>query len=127
MPAGRALGHDLGVKLRAPVDVHLRRAQVILLMAALFSTFLTTPVGVVLLVSRGSENVSLVAGILVLAFCASGLCGFVLGAIFLRRSASLLRLQSDFLSSVSHELRTPMTSIRNWQRKFGITCLFSTI
>lgn len=100
------------VKLRVPADVHLRRAQVVLLLAALVSTLLTTPVGIVLLVSGGSDNVSLIAGILVLSFCASAFCGFVLGAIYLRRGTSLVRMQSDFLSAVSHELRTPMTSIR---------------
>ncbi|MBK8977745.1 MAG: sensor histidine kinase [Planctomycetes bacterium] len=101
-----------GVKLRAPADVFLRRAQVVLLLSVLCSTVLTTPIGVVLLVSGGEANVSLIAGILVLSFCASSLAGFMLGAILLRRGASLVRNQSQFLSSVSHELRTPMTSIR---------------
>src|SRR5690606_18208237 len=62
--------------------------------------------------SGGGANISLIAGILVLAFCASSLAGFMLGAIFLRRGASLVRLQTHFLSSDNHELRTPMTSIR---------------
>jgi len=48
----------------------------------------------------------------VLAFCASAIIGYVLGSLFLRRSAALVDSQNQFLSSVSHELRTPMTSMR---------------
>lgn len=83
-----------------------------MLLAAIIPTILTTPVGVILLVSGGSSSVALVAGVLVLAFCASSLSGYVLGSIFLRRSATLVKVQNEFLSSVSHELRTPMTSMR---------------
>ncbi len=100
------------MRFRAPANVLLYRAQVILILAALVPTMLTTPVGVVLLASSGSTSVTLVGGILVLAFCASSIGGFILGSIFLRRGASLVRVQSDFLASVSHELRTPMTSMR---------------
>jgi signal transduction histidine kinase len=83
-----------------------------MLLAAIIPTILTTPIGVILLVSGGSDAVTLVAGVLVLAFCASAISGYVLGSIFLRRSASLVNVQNEFLASVSHELRTPMTSMR---------------
>ena len=51
-------------------------------------------------------------GILVLAFCAMALTGYVIGTIFVTRGASLAAVQNEFLSSVSHELRTPLTSMR---------------
>jgi len=101
-----------GVRVHAPANIYLRRAQVILLLAAILPTVLTTPIGIILLVSGGSNAVAVVAGVLVLAFCASSICGYVLGSIFLRRSASLVDRQNEFLSAVSHELRTPMTSMR---------------
>ena len=100
------------MRVRAPANIYLHRAQLIVLLAAIVPTFLTTALGIVLLVSGGSDRVSLIAGILVLAFCASALAGYVLGGIFLRRSASLVDVQNQFLSSVSHELRTPLTSMR---------------
>ena len=43
---------------RAPADVFLHRAQVILILAALVPTMLTTPIGVVLLVSGDSSAVT---------------------------------------------------------------------
>ena len=68
-------------------------------------------VGIILL-SIGSTATTLISGVLVLAFCASGITGYILGTIFMGKGASLMRLQSEFVSSVSHELRTPITSIR---------------
>lgn len=100
------------MRFRAPANVLLHRAQITLILAALIPTMLTTPIGILLLASGGSASVALVAGVLVLAFCASTLGGFILGSILLRRGASLVRVQTDFFSSVSHELRTPMTSMR---------------
>jgi two-component system phosphate regulon sensor histidine kinase PhoR len=98
------------VRFRAPAIVHLRRAQIILILAALVPTILMTFLGIVLL-AVGSA-VSIVVGVLVLAFCTSAVTGYILGSIFVSRGASLARVQSDFLSSVSHELRTPLTSMR---------------
>jgi signal transduction histidine kinase len=99
------------VRFRAPANVLLHRAQVILILGALVPTILTTLLGIILLATE-SSSVVLVTGILVLAFCASSLTGYILGSIFLQRGAVLAKVQSDFLSSVSHELRTPMTSMR---------------
>lgn len=101
------------MKFRAPANVQLRRAQLILLLAAVVPTALMSALGVILLaVGGGSRTVSVVAGVLVLAFCTSAITGYILGSIFLQRGAVLARVQSDFLSSVSHELRTPLTSMR---------------
>ncbi|MBM4063716.1 MAG: hypothetical protein FJ265_21850, partial [Planctomycetes bacterium] len=100
------------MKIQAPANIYLRRAQVILLLAAVATTIVTTPVGIILLASSGSHVVAVVSGVLVLAFCASSVVGYVLGSMFLRRSASIVDTQNQFLSAVSHELRTPMTSMR---------------
>jgi signal transduction histidine kinase len=101
------------VRFRTPANVQLHRAQVILILGALVPTILTTLLGIILLATEAqTSSVTLVTGILVLAFCASSLTGYILGSIFLQRGAMLAKVQSDFLSAVSHELRTPMTSMR---------------
>ena len=99
------------MRFRSPTNIQLRRAQLVLILAAVVPTVLMTATGIILLV-LGQGSVAIVAGTLVLAFCTSSLTGFLLGSIFVSRGASLARVQTDFLSSVSHEFRTPITSIR---------------
>lgn len=99
------------MKFRAPANVLLRRAQLVLILAALVPTVLMTSLGIILLAS-GVGAIGIVIGSLVLAFCTSALTGFILGSIFMSKGASLARIQNDYLSSVSHELRTPITSLR---------------
>lgn len=96
---------------RAPANVQLRRAQLVLMLATLVPTVLMTGLGIVLL-AVGSSSVGIVIGLLVLTFCTTSITGYILGSIFVSRGASLARVQNDFLSGVSHELRTPLTSIR---------------
>ena len=91
--------------------MQLRRAQLVLMLVALVPTVAMTAVGIVLLVLERSTT-ALVAGVLVLTFCTSGITGYILSSIFVGKGASLVRVQNDFVSSVSHELRTPITSIR---------------
>jgi two-component system phosphate regulon sensor histidine kinase PhoR len=91
--------------------MQLRRAQLVLMLAVLLPTVAMTAVGIILLV-LGSTTTSLVAAILILTFCTSGITGYVLVSVFVGKGASLVRVQNDFVSSVSHELRTPVTSIR---------------
>jgi len=100
------------LKFRTPANVLLRRAQLTLILVALLPTILTAPVGITLLVVQSSPSVTLVGGILVVAFCTSSLVGYILGSIFVSRGASLAKVQNDFLSSISHELMTPITSVR---------------
>ena len=100
------------MRIRHPATVFLQRAQVILILSALVPTILTTPLGILLLASGDPGRVEIVTGVLVLAFAASSVTGFIIGGILFRRGSALVRIQSDFLSSVSHELRTPMTSMR---------------
>jgi len=94
-----------------PANIQLRRAQLVLMLAALVPTILLTMVGIVLLV-LGERFPPVLSGLLVLTFCASGITGYILGSIFMGKGASLVRVQNDFVSAVSHELRTPVTSIR---------------
>jgi two-component system, OmpR family, phosphate regulon sensor histidine kinase PhoR len=81
------------------------------MLAALVPTILMLAVGILLLVLHSSTT-TLVAGVLVLAFCTSIITGYILTTIFVGKGASLVRVQNDFVSAVSHELRTPVTSIR---------------
>jgi len=97
-------------RFRAPANVQLRRAQIVLILATLLPTIMLIATGIVLL-AIGNDTPSLVAGVLVLAFCTTSLTGYILGSIFMSRGAQIARFQNDFLSSVSHELRTPLTSI----------------
>jgi signal transduction histidine kinase len=93
-----------------PANIQLRRAQLVLMLAVLVPTILMTGVGIILLV-LGSGITAVVAGVLVLTFCTSGITGYILVSIFVTRGAVLARVQNDFTSAVSHELRTPITSI----------------
>jgi two-component system phosphate regulon sensor histidine kinase PhoR len=99
------------VKHQSPTTVFLHRARVTFMLAALVPTVLITAIGIILVASGGSKSLSLVGGILVLAFCATALAGYALGARLVNRGANLASVQNEFLSLVSHELRTPLTSI----------------
>lgn len=99
------------MRFLAPANVQLRRAQLVLMLATLVPTMLMTGLGIVLL-ATGSRSVATIAGVLVLAFGASSVTGYILGSIFVSKGAVLARVQHDYLSIVSHELNTPLTSIR---------------
>ena len=70
-----------------------------------------TAIGIILVASGHSRSLTIVTGILVLAFCGTALTGYLFGTYFVMRGANLATVQNEFLSSVSHELRTPLTSI----------------
>ena len=94
-----------------PANVQLRRAQLVLMLAVLIPTISMIAVGIVLLAIAADAG-AIVAGILILTLCTTGVTGYILVSIFVGKGASLVRVQNDFLSSVSHELRTPLTSMR---------------
>ncbi|HEY5948802.1 MAG TPA: hypothetical protein VIV40_25100, partial [Kofleriaceae bacterium] len=71
-----------------PANLQLRRAQLILMLVALVPTVMMSVVGIVLLVADTGSTHSVVAGILVLSFCTSGITGYILGSIFLGKGAS---------------------------------------
>ena len=87
-------------------------ATFVLMLVVLVPTILMTATGVLQLVFSGSQLGAVITAILVLAFCTTGITGYILASIFVGKGASLARVQNDFVSSVSHELRTPLTSIR---------------
>jgi two-component system, OmpR family, phosphate regulon sensor histidine kinase PhoR len=100
------------VKHRSATTIVLYRARLVFMLAALIPTVLMSAIGIILVATGGSRSLAIVAGILVLAFCAMAVAGYVLGSIFVARGSRLATIQNDFLASVSHELRTPLTSIR---------------
>jgi two-component system, OmpR family, phosphate regulon sensor histidine kinase PhoR len=100
------------VSLPSPTTIFLHRARLIFMLAALIPTVLMTAIGIILVATGGAKSIGVVGGILVLAFCATALTGYVMGTVFVTRGATLAAVQNEFLSSVSHELRTPLTSIR---------------
>jgi two-component system phosphate regulon sensor histidine kinase PhoR len=95
-----------------PANLQLRRAQLVFMLAVLVPTIMMTAIGIILLVLGNRPVTTIVSGVLVLAFCTTGITGYILGSVFVTRGASLARVQNDFTSAVSHELRTPVTSIR---------------
>jgi two-component system, OmpR family, phosphate regulon sensor histidine kinase PhoR len=88
-----------------------RRIVLALVSLVVVPTALLLAIGTLLLF-LGEAKVNVLMGILVLSLSGAAATGVVLVWVFVRREASLSRLQSDFVSKVSHELRTPLTSIR---------------
>lgn len=88
-----------------------RRIVFSLIGLVLVPTALLLAVGLVMLFFY-DLRANMVFGLLVVTLVACLITGAVLALVFLRREATLSRLQLDFVSKVSHELRTPLTSIR---------------
>ncbi len=93
------------------MDLGYRRIVILLVSLVVVPTFLLVSLGVILLF-LGEAQLNLLMGILVMALSGAAVTGVILVWVFVRREASLSRLQSDFVSKVSHELKTPLTSIR---------------
>lgn len=79
--------------------------------------FIVTPSAMILLVGVlvlvfGQRVHETVFGILILSFAAVLVAGVAATLIYVRREASVARLQTEFVNKVSHDLRTPLTSIR---------------
>lgn len=81
------------------------------MLVVLVPTIMMTAIGIIMITIGHESTPTLVLGVLVLAFCTSGIAGYVLTTIFVGKGASLARVQNDFVSAVSHELRTPVTSL----------------
>ncbi len=79
--------------------------------------FVTVPTAVlitvgILVLVLGKAPKDYVFGILILSLCVTMVAGIIATFAYLRRGATLSRLQTDFVNKVSHDLRTPLTSIR---------------
>jgi two-component system phosphate regulon sensor histidine kinase PhoR len=92
-------------------ELGYRRIVILLVSLVVVPTVLLVSLGVILLF-LGEAQLNLLMGILVMALSGAAATGVILVWVFVRREASLSRLQSDFVSKVSHELKTPLTSIR---------------
>ncbi len=67
-----------------PANIQLRRAQLVLMLAVLVPTVMMTSIGILLLV-LGSGATTVIAGVLVLTLCTSGITGYILVSIFVRQ------------------------------------------
>jgi len=88
-----------------------RRIVVLLVWLVIVPTALLLLLGVMMLVFWKAQ-LNVLFGILVVTLVGCLVTGAVLSLVFLRKEATLSKLQVDFVSKVSHELRTPLTSIR---------------
>lgn len=88
-----------------------RRIVVLLVWLVILPTALLLMLGVMMLVFWKAQ-LNILFGILVVTLVGCLVTGTVLSLVFLRKEATLSKLQVDFVSKVSHELRTPLTSIR---------------
>lgn len=83
----------------------------LLLGAVVIPAVLAITVGIVSLI-LWREAFDIVFGVLVLSFAAMALTGGIVAIAFLKRSARLAEMQTDFIANVSHELRTPVAGIK---------------
>ncbi len=74
-------------------------------------TVVLVTVGILVLV-LGKAPKDYVFGTLILSLCLTMIAGMIATFAYLRRGATLSKLQTEFVNKVSHDLRTPLTSIR---------------
>ncbi len=83
----------------------------LLLGAVIVPAVLSIAMGIIAL-ALWRQAFDIVFGVLVLCFATMSVTGGIISIVFLRKSARLAELQTDFVASVSHELRTPLAGIR---------------
>jgi two-component system, OmpR family, phosphate regulon sensor histidine kinase PhoR len=66
----------------------------------------------ILVIVFGKAAKDYVFGSLIVSLCLTMIAGIVATFAYLKRGATLSKLQTDFVNKVSHDLRTPLTSIR---------------
>lgn len=103
---------------RSPVEAipdprlaEIRRLVILVTVFVVTPTLLLLSVGVLVLV-LGRAIQDLVIGVLILGLVLTMIAGIMATFAYIKREASLAKLQTDFVSKVSHDLRTPLTSIR---------------
>jgi two-component system, OmpR family, phosphate regulon sensor histidine kinase PhoR len=89
----------------------IRLAVVLVLCFVVLPGALLVTVGILIL--RFSTQVhDVIFGVLILSLAATLIAGITFTFLYVRRTTSLARLQTEFVQKVSHDLRTPLTSIR---------------
>jgi two-component system phosphate regulon sensor histidine kinase PhoR len=99
---------------RPPKDLYraqIRLSVVMILIFAVLPGALLLTVGILVL-AFGHQPHDIVFGVLIVALTATLTAGITFTFLYVRRSTSLARLQTEFVQKVSHDLRTPLTSIR---------------
>ncbi|HEY3355086.1 MAG TPA: ATP-binding protein [Polyangia bacterium] len=93
------------------ISAQLKRVLVLIFTFVVAPSAALLSVGIlVLAMGRASRDV--VFGVLIVSLVLAMGFGSAAALFYVFRSASLARLQTEFVSRVSHELRTPLTSIR---------------
>jgi len=82
----------------------------LLLGGVIIPAVLSISVGIVAL-ALYREAFDIVVGVLILSFAATAATGGIVAYVFVRKSARLAEMQTDFIANVSHELRTPLAGI----------------
>jgi two-component system, OmpR family, phosphate regulon sensor histidine kinase PhoR len=93
------------------IYAQLKRVLVLVFIFVVAPSACLLSVGVLVL-ALGHKPKDVVLGILILGLVAAMVVGTTTMLIYLFRSATLARLQTDFVNKVSHDLRTPLTGIR---------------
>lgn len=89
----------------------IRLAVVLVLCFVVLPGALLVTVGILIL--RFSTQLhDVIFGVLILSLAATLIAGITFTFLYVRRTTSLARLQTEFVQKVSHDLRTPLTSIR---------------
>jgi two-component system phosphate regulon sensor histidine kinase PhoR len=93
------------------ISAQLKRVLVLIFIFVVTPSACLLSVGVLLL-ALGHRASDIVFGVLILSLVAAMVVGTITMLVYLFRTKTLARLQTDFVNKVSHDLRTPLTSIR---------------